>query len=96
MFDRFKSKIRERRKKASLDRKYAEKRARRFLKSYLDADETRKPDFYRAVQDISNMCQPTESIGRSDVDDCLIAETTSQAAMNGLGPHGRDKGRSGW
>ena len=81
MFDRFKLKSRERRRKVGLDLKYVEKRARRFLKNYLDADEIRKPDFYRAVQDISNMCQPAEPIGRSDVDDCRIAESTSQAAM---------------
>jgi len=81
MFDRFKSERRERRKKVSLAKKYVEQRARRFLKSYLDADEFQKPDFYRAVQDISNMCQPAGLIGRSDVDNCLIAETRSQAAM---------------
>jgi hypothetical protein len=81
MFDWFRSKARERRKKLKLDRKHVEGRARRFLKSYLDADEMRKPEFYRAVQDISKMCQPAELIGRSDIDDSRIAEATSQAAI---------------
>jgi hypothetical protein len=81
MFDWLKSKTRERRKKVRLDRKHVEERARRFLQTYLDADEMRKPHFYRAVQDISNMCRPAELIGRSDVDDGRVAEITSQAAM---------------
>jgi hypothetical protein len=81
MFDWFKSKTRERRKKVRLDRKHVEARARRFLESYLDADEMQKPHFYRAVQDISNMCRSVELSVRFDIDDCRIAETTSQAAM---------------
>jgi hypothetical protein len=40
-----------------------------------------KRHFYGALQDISNMCQPAELIGRSDVDDGRIPETMSQAAM---------------
>jgi hypothetical protein len=81
MFGWLKSESRERQKKVRLDRKHVEERARRFLKSYLEADEMRKPNFYRAVQDISKKCQPAELTGRSDVDDDRIAETTSQAAM---------------
>ena len=81
MFDWFKSETRERRKKVRFDRKHVEERARRFLKSYLDADEMQKRHFYGALQDISNMCQPAELIGRSDVDDGRIPETMSQAAM---------------
>jgi hypothetical protein len=53
MFGWLKSKSRERRKKVRLDRKHLEDRARRFLKSYLEADEKQKPHFYRAVEDIS-------------------------------------------
>lgn len=75
MFDWFRFSSRERRKKLRLDRKHIEERARRFLKSYLDAEEMRKPDFYRTVQRISEMCQPAELIGRVDVDDSRIAET---------------------
>jgi hypothetical protein len=58
MFDWFKSEQRERRKKVRQDRKQLEVRARRFLKSYLEADEVRKPEFYRAVEDISKKCRP--------------------------------------
>ena len=43
MFGWFKSEHRERRRKVRLDRKHLEARSRRFLKSFLDADETRKP-----------------------------------------------------
>src|SRR6185312_16608287 len=58
MFDWFKSERRVRRKKVRQDRKQLEVRARRFLKSYLEADEVRKPEFYRAVEDISKKCRP--------------------------------------
>ena len=73
----FKSESRERRKKVRLDRKLLENRARRFLKSYLEADEIQKPHVYRAVEDISRKCHPAE-LG---LDDSRIAETTSQAAI---------------
>ena len=82
MFGWFKSEQREQRKKVRQDRKHLEERARRFLKSYLDADQTRKPQFYRAVEDISKKCQPAElSLSQPDVDDRRFAEATSQAAL---------------
>ena len=82
MFGWFKSERRERRKKVRQDRKHLEERARRFLKSYLDADQTQKPQFYRAVEDISKKCHPAElSLSQPDMDDRRIAEATSQAAL---------------
>lgn len=82
MFGWLKSKSRERRKKVRLDRKHLEDRARRFLKSYLEADEKQKPHFYRAVEDISKKCHPAAlGLAQSDVDDSRIAETTAQTAM---------------
>ena len=82
MFGWFKSERRERQKKVRQDRKHLEERVRRFLKSYLDADQTRKPQFYRAVEDISKKCQPAElSLGQPDTDDRRFAEATSQAAL---------------
>jgi hypothetical protein len=82
MFGWFKSERLERRKKIGQDRKHLEERARRFLKSYLDADQTRKPQFYRAVEDISKKCQPAElSLSQPDKDDRRFAEATSQAAL---------------
>ena len=82
MFGWFKSERLERRKKIRQDRKHLEERARRFLKSYLDADQTRKPQFYRAVEDISKKCQPAElSLSQPDKDDRRFAEATSQAAL---------------
>jgi hypothetical protein len=76
------SKSRKRRKAVKLDRKHLEQRARRFLTGYLEANETRKPHFYRAVEDASSKCQPAElKLARSDVDDHRIAEATSLAAM---------------
>jgi hypothetical protein len=80
MFGWFKSESRKRRKKVKLDRKHLEGRARRFLTNYLEADQIRKPHFYRAVDEVSRTCQPPESnVGLST--DLQIAEDTSQAAM---------------
>lgn len=82
MFGWFKSERRERRRKVRLDRKYLEARSRRFLKIYLDAHEARKPQFYRAVEEASQRCQPTESgLPPSELEDAQIAEATSRAAM---------------
>ncbi|MBR1156221.1 hypothetical protein [Bradyrhizobium sp. JYMT SZCCT0428] len=81
MFGWFNSESRERRKKVRLDRTHLEERARRFLKSYLEADEARKHQFYRAVEDVSKKCHQGESLSRTDIDDARIAENTSRAAM---------------
>ena len=81
MFGWVKSERRERRKKVRQDRKHLEERTRRFLKGYLDADQTRKPQFYRAVEDISMKCQPAETTSQPDKGDRQFAEATSQAAL---------------
>lgn len=82
MFSWFRSKRRERRRKVRLDRKRLEERARRFLKRYLEADATRKPQFYRAVEDISKKCHPSAVVAaQPDLDDAKVAEATSEAAM---------------
>ena len=76
------SERRERRRKARLDRKHLEPRARRFLKIYLNADETRKPEFYRAVQEASEQCRPSgSSLPPLELEDAQVAEATSSAAM---------------
>lgn len=82
MFRWFNSEQRERRRKVRLDRKHLEIRARRFLKNYLNADEARKPQFYRAVEEASTQCQPPQ-LGElfSKLEDAQIAEATSRAAM---------------
>jgi hypothetical protein len=82
VFGWFKTDRRERRRTVRLDRKHLEARSRRFLKIYLDADETRKPQFYRAVDEASKRCQPVESgLPPSEFEDAQIAEATSRAAM---------------
>ena len=82
VFRWFKSEKRERRRKVKLDRKHLEARSRRFLKSYLNADETRKPQFYRAVEEASKLCQPVKSgLLPPELEDAQIAEATSGAAM---------------
>ena len=82
MFGWFKSEKRERRRKIKLDRKHLEARSLRFLKSYLNADETRKPQFYRAVEEASKRCQPVKSgLPPPELEDAQIAEATSGAAM---------------
>jgi hypothetical protein len=73
---------RERRRKVKLDRKHLEARSRRFLKSYLNADETRRPQFYRAVEEASKECQPVKlGLPPPELEDAQIAEATSGAAM---------------
>jgi hypothetical protein len=79
VFGWFKSEQRERRRKVKLDRKHLETRARRFLKGYLEADEARKPQFYRAVEEAATQCQPTSPL--SDLSDAEIAQTAADAAM---------------
>jgi hypothetical protein len=82
VFGWLKTERRERRRTVRLDRKYLEARSRRFLKIYLDADETRKPQFYRAVEEASKRCQPADSgLPPSELEDAQIAEATSRAAM---------------
>jgi hypothetical protein len=82
VFGWFKSEKRERRRKVKLDRKHLEARSRRFLKSYLNADETRKPQFYRAVEEASKQCQPVKlGLPPPELEDAQIAEATSGAAM---------------
>jgi hypothetical protein len=79
VFGWFKSEQRERRRKVRLDRKHLEARSRRFLKSFLDADETQKPHFYLAVEAASKQCHPAQPL--AEFDDAQIAEATSDAAM---------------
>jgi hypothetical protein len=83
VFGWFKSEQRKRRRKVRLDRKHLEARARRFLKNYLNADEARKPHFYRAVEEASRQCQPAELGGLPplELEDAEIAELTSGAAL---------------
>jgi hypothetical protein len=82
VFGWFKSEQRERRRKIRLDRKHLEARSRRFLKRYLNADETLKPQFYRAVEEVSKQCQPAKSgLPPPELEDAQIAEATSNAAM---------------
>jgi hypothetical protein len=82
VFGWLRSEERERRRKVRLDRKHLEARSRRFLKNYLDADETRKPQFYWAVEDASEQCHPAASaLQPAEFDDAQIAEATSDAAM---------------
>src|SRR5712675_3192602 len=82
VFGWFKPEKLERRRKVKLDRKHLKARSRRFLKSYLNADETRKPQFYRAVEEASKQCQPVKSgLPPPELEDAQIAEATSGAAM---------------
>ena len=82
VFSWFRSEQRERRRKVKLDRKHLEARSRRFLRRYLNADETLKPQFYRAVEEMSKQCQPVKSgLPPPELEDAQIAEATSSAAM---------------
>jgi hypothetical protein len=81
MFDWWKPKQRERRRKIKLDRQRLEARARRFLKGYLGAEDAGKIQYYRAVEDIARKCQPLISLVSPSLDDADIAEATAAAAM---------------
>ena len=80
MFGWLTSDQRERRRKVRADRKHLEARSRRFLNNYLTAEETRKPRFYRALEEASGQCRPT-GLPLSEIEDAEIAEATSSAAM---------------
>jgi hypothetical protein len=85
VFRWLKSEERDRRRKIRLDRRHLEARARHFLKSYLKADETQKPDYYRAVEEASKRCQPAKSgLPSSELGDAQIAEAASDAAMKAV------------
>ena len=81
MLDWFKSEHRKRRRLIRSDREHLEGRARRFLKGYLNVEETGKPQYYRAVDEISRKCQPPEGLSQTDMDDLEIAEATSLTAF---------------
>jgi hypothetical protein len=82
VFGWFKFEKLERRRKVRLDRKHLEARSRRFLKRYLNADETRKLQFYLAVEQASKQCEPVKSgLPPPELEDAQIAEATSDAAM---------------
>jgi hypothetical protein len=73
---------RDQRRKVRLDRKHLESRSRRFLRSYLIADENRKPAFYRAVEEASERCRPGGfQLPPPDLEDAQIAQAASKAAM---------------
>ena len=69
MFEWLRPEQRERRNKIRLDRKHLEARARRFLKGYLNSEEVGKPQYYRAVEDISRKCQPALGFAQPAPDD---------------------------
>jgi len=54
----------------------------RFLKIYLNADETRKPQFYRMVEEVSKQCRPSGlGLPAPELANTQIAEATYSAAM---------------
>lgn len=80
MFDWFKPEQRVLRRKVRLDRKCLEAGARRFLRSYLSADQGRKPQFYQAVEEATRECSPA-TWSLLVIEDAQIAEATSEAAF---------------
>jgi hypothetical protein len=91
VFGLFDPQNRERRDKVRLDRKHFAARSRRFLKNYLKADETLKPDYYRLVAEASKECHPDSVLSAPDMGDAQIAEATSSAAMRIVLERGRLK-----
>jgi hypothetical protein len=78
------SKNREKQRKVRYDRKHLEARSRRFLIRYLAADQTRKPKFYRAVEDVSRECRAEIGVPLSQLEDSQIADATSEAAIKAV------------
>jgi hypothetical protein len=64
------------------DRRHLEAAARRFLESYLAADEDTKPRFYRIVEDTVQECQVEAGVARPspELEDAQIAMAISNAA----------------
>jgi len=84
VFDWLNTATRERRRQVRFDRKHLEARTRRFLIRYLAADEARKPQFYRAVEDVSRECRAAIGAPLSELEDAQIAEATSDAATKAV------------
>jgi hypothetical protein len=64
------------------DREHLEGRARQFLESYLHADESTKPRFYRAVDETVQECQLQAGVVQPspELEDAQIAMAMSNAA----------------
>jgi hypothetical protein len=83
------SENREKQRKVRFDRKHLEARTRRFLIRYLAADQTRKPHFYRAVEDVSRDCRAEIGVPLSQLEDAQIADATSEAAIKAVLAQGK-------
>ena len=84
MFGWLNSENRDKRRKVRFDRKHLEAKTRRFLMRYLAADETGKPKFYRAVEDVSNECRAEIGVPLFQLEDSQIANWTSEAAIKAV------------
>jgi hypothetical protein len=67
------------RKQIREDRKHLEARVRRFLKSYLAADPSKKHEFYEVVAGAAAACQP--SITDPTVENTELAQATAEVAL---------------
>ena len=67
------------RKQIREDRKYLEARVRRFLKSYLAADPSKKHGFYEVVAGAAAACQP--SVTDPTVENTELAQFAAQVAL---------------
>jgi hypothetical protein len=84
VFSWLNSENRARRRKVQFDRRHLEARTRRFLIRYLAADQTRKAQFYQAVEDVSMQCRAEIGVPISQLEDSQIAEATSEAAIKAV------------
>jgi hypothetical protein len=81
MFGWFDPEKREQRRKIRLDSKHLAARSRRFLRNYLNADDRRKPGYYRVLGQLTTECRPLAALSSPELTDTEIAEATSQAAI---------------
>ena len=62
------------------DRKHLDARARRLLKSYLDADAPRKQRYYEAIAGAAAACEP--GVSDPNLENAHMAQAAAEAALN--------------
>ena len=68
-----------RQKKIREDRKHLEARARRLLKNYLSADDSRKQQYYEVIAGAAAACQP--GVTDPNLEDTQLAKAAAEAAL---------------
>jgi hypothetical protein len=81
-----------RQKNVREDRRFLEARARRFLESYLAADDQRKKQYYQVIAGAAAACQP--GVSESNAEDVSRARASAEAALKVVKSRGQHLGRN--